>query len=162
MKSGWDVLCERALADLKASPDKTRRLEIKQVKKELQNVKKQEHSHGTCWLFQGRRDRDGYARTTVQRKDRILSRLILCLTTDKPYKSDLIAGHKTPLLCKTGNRNCINPDHLQWETKAEGAARRERDEHWLSYRKEHCGTAEDAGVLEARETARKLTRKERG
>jgi hypothetical protein len=40
--------------------------------------------------------------------------------------------------------------------------RRERDERWLAYRKEHGGTAEDAGVLEAKETTGKLTGKERG
>jgi hypothetical protein len=145
--------------------EKTRRLEKACIKRALKKVKKQKHSHGTCWLYTGTLNDDGYAYSSVQSVTRILSRLILCLRDDLPYplyKNPLEAGHRTPLLCKTGHRHCINPTHLEWETVAAGAVRRERDERWLAYRKEHGGTAEDAGVLEAKETTGKLTGKERG
>jgi hypothetical protein len=110
---------------------KTRRLEAKQALRCLTRAKHVWNGVSTCWLHTGSRDNNGYARITVQRtRERIVSRLVLCLRTHRPYpirENPKEAGHMTPFICRKGNRHCINPYHLQWETRAQGLARRQRD-----------------------------------
>ncbi len=119
------------VARLPPDNKKTYRLEVKQVQKCIAKADRVWNGVSTCWLHTGSLDKNWYARTSVQRNGRIVSRLVLCLLTKKPYpisENPLEAGHLTPFICRKGNRHCIRPSHLQWETKAEGLARRQRDE----------------------------------
>jgi hypothetical protein len=84
--------------------------------------------HGECWLYP-KTNADGYGITSVLHKTRVVSRLVQCLATGKPYDYHnedgeyMIASHKTPVICR--HRNCCNPEHLYWETLGEGCKRRE-------------------------------------
>ncbi len=88
------------------------------------------HGGGTCWCHP-KTNRDGYGYTHVLRQSRITSRLVLCIATGKPYdyhnEADefMVASHHTPVICR--HRNCLNPDHLYWETSSESSKRREAE-----------------------------------
>jgi len=59
-------------------------------------------------------------------------RSVLCCATGKPYDYHneageyMNAGHRTPIICRF--RDCLNPDHLYWETRNDGCKRREAEE----------------------------------
>jgi hypothetical protein len=86
------------------------------------------HTGGSCWRYP-KTNKDGYGYTHVLSKSRITSRLVLCCATDKPYDYHnehgdyMIASHRTPIICRF--RDCLNPDHLFWETLSDGCERRE-------------------------------------
>jgi hypothetical protein len=132
----------KRVATLPEDEEKTYRLEAKQVLKCIAKADRVWNGVSTCWLHTGARDMNGYARTTVQRtKGRIVSRLVLCLSPREPRPYPISenpdeAGHLTPFICRKGNRHCIRPSHLQWETRAEGLARRQLDERLLPREKE--------------------------
>ncbi|MGP0017950.1 MAG: hypothetical protein ACLPHP_05230 [Candidatus Sulfotelmatobacter sp.] len=77
--------------------------------------------HGECWCYPHTAP-DSYSRIRVKGKNTTASRLVLCVGTNKPLSYKMDACHKTPL-CRF--KNCINPDHLYWETHAENCRRRE-------------------------------------
>ena len=83
---------------------------------------------GDCWRYP-KVNSNGYGVTSVLHKSRVTSRLVLCCATAKPYdyhndKGEfMIASHSTPWPCRF--RNCLNPEHLCWETLSEGCKRRE-------------------------------------
>ena len=85
---------------------------------------------GNCWCYP-KVNSNGYGVTSVLHKIRVTSRLILCCETGKPYNYHnedgelMIASHKTPIICRF--RNCLNPEHLFWETLSEGCKRREAE-----------------------------------
>jgi hypothetical protein len=89
------------------------------------------HAGGTCWRHP-KTTPNGYGVTSVLHKTRITSRLVLCCATGKPYDYHNEAGeyktasHRTPLICRF--RDCLNPDHLYWETASDGCKRREAEE----------------------------------
>jgi hypothetical protein len=77
--------------------------------------------HGECWCYP-QIDNGGYAKVRYDGRYTTASRLVLCAATNKPLSYGMDACHRTPL-CRF--RNCINPDHLFWETHAENCRRRE-------------------------------------
>ena len=87
--------------------------------------------HGDCWRYP-KVNRAGYGVTSVLHKTRVTSRLVLCCATGKPYDFHnesgeyMIASHRTPIICRF--RDCLNPDHLYWETASDGCKRREAEE----------------------------------
>ena len=76
---------------------------------------------GECWCYPNTAP-DGYSRIRVAGKNTTASRLLLCVATNKPLDYGMDACHRTPL-CRF--KNCINPEHLYWETHAENCRRRE-------------------------------------
>ena len=76
---------------------------------------------GECWCYPHTAP-DGYSRVRITGKNTTASRLVLCVATNKALDYDMDACHRTPL-CRF--KNCINPDHLYWETHAENCRRRE-------------------------------------
>lgn len=86
---------------------------------------------GDCWLYP-KTNSNGYGVTSVLHKSRVTSRLVLCCATGKPYDYHnaagefMIASHRTPIICRF--RNCLNPEHLFWETLSEGCKRREAEQ----------------------------------
>lgn len=89
------------------------------------------HSGGTCWRHP-KVNTSGYGVTSVLHKSRVTSRLVLCCDTGKPYDHHneageyMIASHRSPLICRF--RDCLNPEHLFWETLSEGCKRREAED----------------------------------
>jgi hypothetical protein len=77
--------------------------------------------HGECWCYPTTAS-DGYSKIRVGNKTTTASRLVLCVATDKPLDYGMDACHRTPL-CR--HKNCINPEHLFWDTHAENCKRRE-------------------------------------
>ena len=77
--------------------------------------------HGECWCYPTTAP-DGYSRIRVDGRNTTASRLVLCIATGKPLNYGMDACHRSPL-CR--HKNCINPDHLYWETHAENCRRRE-------------------------------------
>jgi len=77
--------------------------------------------HGECWCYPTTAS-DGYSKIRVGSKTTTASRLLLCCATGKPLNYGMDACHRTPL-CRF--KNCINPDHLFWDTHAENCKRRE-------------------------------------
>jgi hypothetical protein len=90
---------------------------------------------GDCWCYP-KQNRDGYGVTSVLHQSRVTSRLVLCCVTGKPYDYHnesgeyMIASHRTPIICRF--RNCLNPDHLFWETLSDGCKRREDEARAVS------------------------------
>lgn len=127
-------------ARLPPDKKKTYRLEAKQALKCIDKADRVWNGVSICWLHAGARDKNGYARTTVQRtQERIVSRLVLCIVSKRPYpirENPDEAGHMTPFICRKENKHCIRPSHLQWESRAQGLARRQRDERLLPREKE--------------------------
>jgi hypothetical protein len=88
------------------------------------------HAGGTCWRYP-KVSRDGYGVTSVLHRTYVASRLVLCCATGKPYNYHneagefMTASHRTPLICRF--RNCLNPEHLYWETSSDSAKRRETE-----------------------------------
>lgn len=76
---------------------------------------------GECWCYP-RTDPSGYGKLWFNRKSTTASRLVLCAATNKPINYGMDACHRTPV-CRF--RNCVNPDHLYWETHSENCKRRE-------------------------------------
>lgn len=91
--------------------------------------------HGECWVYP-KVNKDGYGVTSVLHKTRVVSRLVLCLATGKPYDYHnengeyMVACHKTPVICR--HRNCCNPEHLFWETQTENCKRREAEKRAIA------------------------------
>ena len=86
--------------------------------------------HGECWLYPNV-NASRYGITSVLSKTRVVSRLVLCLSTGKPYDYHnedgeyMEAAHRTPVICHY--RNCCNPEHLYWISKSENCKRREAE-----------------------------------
>lgn len=99
---------------------------------------------GDCWRYP-KTNSNGYGVTSVLHKTRVTSRLVLCCTTGKPYDYHneagdfMIASHRTPIVCRF--RDCLNPEHLYWETLSEGCKRREDEQ------RAKTATAEMAATL---------------
>lgn len=94
---------------------------------------------GGCWRYP-KTNATGYGITSVLHKTYVTSRLVLCCDTDKPYGYHdeesgeyMIASHRSPVICQ--HRDCLNPDHLYWETKSAGCARREVEERDRAFAK---------------------------
>jgi hypothetical protein len=89
------------------------------------------HAAGTCWRYP-KVNQVGYGVTSVLHKTYVTSRLVLCCATGKPYDYHneageyMNAGHRTPITCRF--RDCLNPDHLYWETRSDGCKRREAED----------------------------------
>jgi len=118
---------------------------VAQAIKAIGDSIKTTHSGGTCWCHP-KTNKDGYGYTHVLRQSRITSRLILCIDTGKPYDYHneageyMIASHRTPVICR--HRNCLNPEHLYWETLSEGCKRREAED-----RARHAASALAADLM---------------
>lgn len=97
------------------------------------------HAGGTCWRYPNVNNKE-YGITSVLRKTYVASRLVLCCDTGKPndYHNEdgdyMQAAHRTPVTCRF--RDCLNPEHLYWATKADNCERREDEERSLKLAKE--------------------------
>jgi hypothetical protein len=117
--STHNVRCEMTARAIKAIGDST----------------KVTHAGGTCWRFP-KVNKAGYGVTSVLHLSRVTSRLVLCMATGKPYDYHneqgeyMIASHRTPIICRF--RNCLNPEHLFWETLSDGSKRREAEARAVS------------------------------
>ena len=86
---------------------------------------------GDCWRYP-KVNSGGYGVTSVLHKSRVTSRLVLCCDTGQPYDYHneageyMIASHRTPMVCRF--RDCLNPEHVFWETFSEGMQRREDEQ----------------------------------
>lgn len=92
---------------------KTRKKADKRV---LQNITKEDRGFTSeCWIWGGEKDRSGYGR--IKRNGRyVMVHWVL--------KGDPPAGLEVDHLCN--QRDCVNPDHLEYVTTKENAIRREQ------------------------------------
>lgn len=83
-----------------------------------------------CWRYP-KVNSNGYGVTSVLHLSRVTSRLVQCCATGKPYDYHnaegeyMITSHRTPIICRF--RDCLNPEHLFWETLSDGCKRREAE-----------------------------------
>jgi len=83
-----------------------------------------------CWIWQGNKDKEGYARFNYQKKKCRVHRISYLLFVDK-----LITNYIIHHVC--GNPSCVNPGHLQQITKQEHNFRGNSASS-LNNRKEKC------------------------
>jgi len=100
------------------------------VEEAMQHVTREKYNGGECWLYPVF-NKAGYAICFVGRVRRSLSRVVLCVHSGKPinYKVNGVrmeAGHLSRYVCIGGN--CINPEHLVWQTPEQNAQQREAEE----------------------------------
>ena len=69
-----------------------------------------------CWLWYGSAVKN-YGRVKIDKKMKLVSRLICEELFGPPPTSDHQAAHATPNGCVGGA--CINPDHLRWASRGE-------------------------------------------
>lgn len=87
-----------------------------------------------CVLWPFARDEDGYAIRNRAGSRQAVGRAVLEWTVGPAPSSDHQMGHAPHDVC--GNRHCIAPDHLSWQTPKEQAETKRRDGHYQ--RKTHC------------------------
>ena len=77
-----------------------------------------------CWIWTGAKDRNGYAEAKVRGKVRVIHRYVYD-TLVGGLDPDLTIDH----LC-TGNRNCVNPEHMEQVSRSENS-RRANHRRWV-------------------------------
>ena len=71
---------------------------------------------GSCWTWQGHKNRDGYGRIGVGRTTELVHRFIYTEMVDK-----ITPGMELDHLCR--DRACVNPAHLEQVSHAENMRR---------------------------------------
>jgi hypothetical protein len=83
-----------------------------------------------CWEWKARKDKDGYGRTTIQRKTYQAHRVVFAALVG-PIPEGMTIDH----LCK--NKACVNPDHMEVTTVKVNVLRSDNICS-LNARKTHC------------------------
>lgn len=84
------------------------------------------HGTGECLLYPVQHKGD-YGIVKVLGGSHSAARVVLCACDDKPLDYPMHCSHRTPNLCKKGNRNCVNIAHLKWSSQEDNLLQRDRD-----------------------------------
>ena len=93
------------------------------------------HDADKCITWPYQRDAKGYGKIYLDRRKRLVHRVICELVHGAPPTKAHHAAH----LCGGGKNGCINPHHLRWKTPAENEA--DKIAHGTSNRGSRCGSA---------------------
>ncbi len=127
----------------------------------MDRVRANSEPSGECWLWKGKKDRDGYGCITVYSKERkrpitLRAHRFAYVHSGHDLSQDMTIDH----VC--GNRSCVNPGHLEPVTMHENLRRAGR------YRPDgtcgKCGKARErsaAGLLVCRPCGRANSNKQR-
>lgn len=78
------------------------------------------HSGEECLFWPYARMKSGYGRVTFDGVQHNAHRLVCIISNGEPPSS----GHEASHTCGNGDKGCVNPGHLVWETPKENTARR--------------------------------------
>lgn len=67
-----------------------------------------------CWLWKGRKDKDGYGEFSIDRKGYRAHRISWQIANGRPPRKGFVIAH-TPIVCH--NPSCCNPNHLSEKTR---------------------------------------------
>jgi hypothetical protein len=82
-------------------------------------IRKHIQQQGECWLWAGRKNRNGYGRVCWQGKEPVVHRLVYTLLVG-PIPHGFLLDH---LRDKCQHRHCCNPGHLEPVTPHENTMR---------------------------------------
>jgi len=84
------------------------------------------HGTGECLLYPVQNEGE-YGIVTVLGGSHSAARVVLCACDGRPLNYPEQCSHRTPILCKKGNRNCVNIAHLRWASQQDNLLQRDRD-----------------------------------